>query len=52
MQILFEGTLIRTHAVKHDPNKEHGAFATPNGRPRQQKVSYTLHSCRAGLSVR
>ena len=24
-------------AAKHDPAKEHGAFATPNGRPRIKK---------------
>jgi len=39
VQILFEGTLVRTHAVKHDSNREHGAFATPGGKPRHKKAS-------------
>jgi hypothetical protein len=39
VQIFFEGRLIRTHAARHDPTKEHGAFATPGGRPRKKKAS-------------
>ncbi len=35
VQISCEGKLVRTHAVRHDPNKEHGAFANPGGRPRR-----------------
>ena len=35
VQISFEGTLIRTHAVRHDRTKEHGAFANPGGRARR-----------------
>ena len=33
VQISCEGKLVRTHVVRHDPNKEHGAFANPGGRP-------------------
>jgi hypothetical protein len=39
VQILLEGTLIRTHTVKHGPNKEPGAFATPTGRLRRKKAA-------------
>jgi hypothetical protein len=35
VQITFEGKLFRTHAIRHDRNKEHGAFANPGGRPRR-----------------
>ena len=39
VQIFFEGKLIRTHEARHDPRKEHGAFANPGGRPRRKKAS-------------
>lgn len=39
VQIFFEGKLIRTHAARHDPTKEHGAFGVPGGRPRKNKAS-------------
>jgi len=39
VQISQQGRLIRTHAARHDRSKEHGAFATPSGRPRKPKVS-------------
>jgi hypothetical protein len=35
VQISFEGKLIRTHAIRHDRKKEHGAFANPGGRARR-----------------
>jgi hypothetical protein len=28
---------VRTHAIRHDPAKEHGAYATPHGRPRKPR---------------
>jgi transposase InsO family protein len=37
VQISEKGTVIRVHQIKHDRSKEHGAFATPNGRPRIEK---------------
>jgi hypothetical protein len=37
VQLAADGHLIRVHAARHDPAKEHGAFATPNGRPRKPK---------------
>ena len=35
VQISFEGRLVRTHPIRHDRAKEHGAFANPGGRPRR-----------------
>lgn len=35
VRISFEGQLIRSHPIRHDRNKEHGAFANPGGRPRR-----------------
>ena len=35
VQIAFDGTIVRVHPIRHDRAKEHGAFATPNGRPRK-----------------
>jgi transposase InsO family protein len=35
VQIACAGTIVRTHAIRHDRAKEHGAYATPHGRPRK-----------------
>jgi transposase InsO family protein len=35
VQIAYAGTIVRTHAIRHDRAKEHGAYATPHGRPRK-----------------
>jgi transposase InsO family protein len=35
VQISSEGRLVKTHPVRHDRTKEHGAFANPGGRPRR-----------------
>jgi transposase InsO family protein len=32
VQIAFEGELIRTHPIRHDPTRQHGALANPAGR--------------------
>jgi hypothetical protein len=37
VQISAGGKVIRVHAIRHDRSKEHGAFATPQGRPRKAK---------------
>ena len=39
VEISQAGELIRSHAAKHDPIKESGAFAVPGGRPRRSKAS-------------
>jgi transposase InsO family protein len=39
VQISSKGKVIRVHAIRHDRSKEHGAFATPQGRPRKTKVA-------------
>jgi hypothetical protein len=35
VQLACNGAIVRLHPIRHDPAKEHGAFATPNGRPRK-----------------
>ncbi|MCH8129210.1 MAG: IS481 family transposase [Acidobacteria bacterium] len=35
VEISADGRIIRSHPIKHDPAKEHGAFANPDGRPRR-----------------
>jgi transposase InsO family protein len=37
VQLSIDGKLVRVHPARHDPAKEHGAFATPNGRPRNRR---------------
>lgn len=39
VQISVDGNLVRTHAVRHDRAKEHGAFANPGGRPRRSNAA-------------
>jgi hypothetical protein len=34
VQLSVDGKLVKVHPARHDPAKEHGAVATPNGRPR------------------
>jgi transposase InsO family protein len=34
VQISENGRVVRVHQIRHDRSKEHGAFATPKGRPR------------------
>jgi transposase InsO family protein len=53
VQLACDGQLIRVHAARHDPAKEHGAFATPNGRPRKPKTpSQTDHVADLPNSIR
>ena len=37
VQLAFKGAVVRVHPIRHDRAKEHGAFATPNGRPRKPR---------------
>jgi transposase InsO family protein len=37
VQLASNGHIVRVHPIRHDPAKEHGAFATPNGRPRKPR---------------
>ena len=39
VQLAVGGKVVRVHPARHDPAKEHGAFATPKGRPRKSGVS-------------
>ena len=36
LEIRHRGVLLRTQPARHDRSKEHGAFATPTGRPRRK----------------
>ncbi len=36
VQVACHGIIVRTQPIRHDRAKEHGAFATPHGRPRKQ----------------
>jgi transposase InsO family protein len=38
VQLSVDGKVVRVHPVRHDPAKEHGAFATPKGRPRKPRT--------------
>jgi hypothetical protein len=37
VQLSIDGHIVRVHPIRHDRAKEHGAFATPNGRPRPRQ---------------
>ena len=37
VQLSVDDKVVRVHPIRHDRAKEHGAFATPNGRPRKPK---------------
>jgi len=39
VEISVDGRVIRSHPIKHDPAKEHGAFANPAGRPRRSNAA-------------
>ena len=38
VQLVLDGKVIRVHPIRHDRTKEHGAFASPKGRPRKQRT--------------
>jgi Integrase core domain/Mu transposase, C-terminal domain len=37
VQLACDGQIVRVHPIRHDRSKEHGAFATPHGRPRHRQ---------------
>ncbi len=39
VQLAVDDKIIRVHPIRHDRTKEHGAYATPNGRPRKPKTA-------------
>jgi Mu transposase, C-terminal domain len=41
VQLSCDGHIVRVHPIRHDRAKEHGAFATPNGRPRHRQDAPT-----------
>jgi hypothetical protein len=36
VQLVAGRRVIRVHSARHDPKKEHGAFAVPSGRPNRR----------------
>jgi len=39
VEISYKGRVIRSHPIRHDRDKEHGAFATPRGRPQRRNAA-------------
>ncbi len=37
VQMSYQGRIVRTQPIRHDRTKEHGAYATPHGRPRKPR---------------
>jgi hypothetical protein len=37
VQLAIDGKVVKTHPIRHDPIKEHGAFANPGGRPPKKR---------------
>ena len=35
VQMAYQDIVVRTQPIRHDRTKEHGAYATPHGRPRK-----------------
>jgi transposase InsO family protein len=48
VQITVDGRLVRTHPIRHDRAKEHGAFANPTGRPTRTNAAPPPTGTRAG----
>ncbi len=39
VQVALGGQVVRTHRIRHDRTKEHGAHANPAGRPRRSNAA-------------
>ena len=39
VELSVDQKIIRVHPIRHDRRKEHGAYASPNGRPRKPKTA-------------
>lgn len=39
VQLAIDSKVIKTHPIRHDPAKEHGAFANPGGRPPKKRAA-------------
>lgn len=39
VELSVDDEVVRTHVIRHDRSKEHGAFATPKGRPRKPRTA-------------
>ena len=52
VQIACAGTIVRTHAIRHDRAKEHGAYATPQGRSRKLRQDAPNGAAVTGVPLR
>lgn len=50
VQIACAGAIVRTHAIRHDRAKEHGAYATPHGRPRKPHDNESTNTQISGVA--
>jgi hypothetical protein len=54
VRMTHQGTMVRTQPIRHDRTKEHGAYATPHGRPRKprqdapNRFGVKAHRCAVG----
>ena len=39
VEISSGGHILKTHPIRHDRSREHGAFANPGGRPRRSNAA-------------
>jgi hypothetical protein len=51
VEISIGEELIRTHPVRHDRTREHGALANPGGRPRRINAAKPAAQCRPGTGT-
>ena len=42
VEITAGGEVLRVHRIKHDPSREHGAFANAGGRPSRSNPARNL----------
>ena len=52
VQLSVDDKVVRVHAARHGPAKEHGAFAMPKGEPRKAEPSLAGSECRPPTGTR
>ena len=52
VQLSVDDKVVRVHAARHGPAKEHGAFAMPKGKPRKAEPSLAGSECRPPTRTR
>lgn len=51
VEISIGNQLIRSHKVRHDRTREHGALANPGGRPHRINAAQPALQCRQGTGA-